>query len=314
MPSGEVSITAAQQLTLGNGAGINVAGVLPVNAPYGSDGGSIALNSGGNLSAASAVTLSVAAAEGANAGSIMVTAGGSADIQAQLDGASAAGMRSGSFALQAGSLSNFSALNETLEQSGFHQTRAIEVGSGDLDLAAGSSITAQNVVLTADNGAVMIAGIINASGTGGGGSIALSARNGLSLASTGQLQANGLSGSAGGTIELASTAGEVQLDPAAQIGAAGSNNSGTLLVRAPQSAGGTDVNIASLPADLTHVGTVVLEPMLEEAVGSTPTSAQFQSIESAVAGHMAAASPPILSRLGVGANTPNVVVAARMWI
>ena len=307
MPSGEVSITAAQQLTLAGGAGINVAGVLPVNAPYGSDGGRIALVSGGDLSVASGATLSVAAAAGANAGSITATAGGGADIQAQFNGASGAGMRSGSFTLQAGSLSDFGTLNQALEQSGFHDTRAIEVGSGDLDLAAGSSITAQNVVLTADSGAVTIAGTINASGTGGGGSIVLSAHNDVSLASTGQLQANGLSGTAGGTIELASTAGAVQLDPASHIGALGSNDSGTLLVRAPQSAGGTDINIASLPTDLTHVGIVVLEPMLEEAIDSTPTSAQLQSIESSVAGYMAAASPNILSRLGV-ASTPNVVL------
>lgn len=192
MPSGELSLNATQQLAMSDGAGVEVAGVQPANAPHGSDGGIISLNSGGSLSAASGVLLSVAAGFGAAAGSISVAAGGAADFEAQLDGAALAGMRSGSFALRAGSIPNFSSLNNALEQSGFHAARSIEVGSGDLDLAAGSSITAQNVVLTADTGGVTVAGTIDASSESSGGSISLSAHNGLTLTSTANLAANGI--------------------------------------------------------------------------------------------------------------------------
>jgi filamentous hemagglutinin len=307
MPSGEVAVNAAQQLTLESGAIVKVAGVMPANAPYGSDGGTIALNSGGNLSVAPTASLSVAAGSGANAGSISVTATGTADIEGQLEGSSGAGMRSGSFTLVAGSLTNFTGLNDVLEQSGFHDTRSIEVGTGDLDLAAGSSITALNVVLTADSGNVVIGGTIDASSAAGGGSIVLSASNELAVSSGGQLRANGTGAAAGGTIELASTMGSVQIDPATDIEATGAAGSGTLLVRAPQSSTGNDVNILSLPASLTAIGTVVLEPMISETLAAAPTASQFQSIESSVASFMSTAGPTMLAGLGV-AGTPNVVV------
>lgn len=308
MPSGEVYFNAGQQLTLANGSGVNVAGSNPANAVHGSDGGSITLDAGGNVSVASGVNLSVAAGAGADAGSISVVAGGAADIAGQLDGAAQAGNRSGSFSLQAGSLTNFAALNDALEDSGFHQSRSIEVGSGDLDLSVGSAITAQNVVLTADSGGISIAGNIDASGTPGGGSISLAAHGNLSLTSTASLSADAVGGTgAGGQIELASVAGNVQFDPATQITAAGAGNSGTLVVRAPRSASGNDVNILSLPTDLSGVGSVALEPIIPESLGAVATAANFAGIESNLAGYMASAQSTIASRLDVAAN-PNVVI------
>ena len=304
MPSGEVYLTAAQQLAVGAGAAIQVAGVQPANAAHGSDGGYINLNAGGNLSVAGNTLLSVDAGPGANAGAIAVFAAGTSDIEGQLSGRSAASMRSGSFTLQAGSLANFASLNDTLEQSGFHGTRSIEVGSGDLVLGAGSRITAQSVALTADAGAITIAGGINASGAAAGG-IMLSAHDDLTAGATATLAAGSVGASGSGQIELASIAGVVQLDPAARVSAGGGGNSGTLLVRAP--ALGGDVGIASLPGDLSHVGTVILEPILSATLGASPTGADFTAIESTLATYMSAASPTLLSRLGLTAAN-NVVL------
>jgi filamentous hemagglutinin len=308
MPSGEAYFNAGQQLVLAGGAGIDVAGINPVNAAHGSDGGSISLNAGGSVSVSSGVNLSVAAGAGADAGSISVVAGGSAALAGQLDGGAQTGNMSGSFSLQAGSLLNFSALNDLLESSGFHQLRSIEVGSGDLDLAAGSSITAQNVVLTADSGAITIAGNIDATDTSGGGSITVAAHGNLTVNASGSLSANGTdAGSLGGQIELTSVAGNVQFDPASQVAATGTGSSGTLLVRAPRSATGNDVNILSLPSDLTDVGSVVLEPIISQTISAAPTAANFASIESNLATYMSSAQGAITSRLDV-ADASNVVV------
>jgi len=250
----------------------------------------------------------VAAGSGADAGSISVFAAGMADVEAQLNGSAQAGMRSGSFTLQAGSIPNFAGLNNALEQSGFHDLRSIDVGSGNLDLAAGSSITAQSVVLTADTGSISVAGTIDASSASGGGNIALSARNDLSLASTGILAANGIgTGISGGQIELASTAGSVNLDAASQVSASGAGDSGTLLVRAPQTTMGSGVDIAGVPANLTQVGSVLIEPMIAETLGSAPTTAQFTAIESTIASYMTSARPTILNDLGLS-SASNVVV------
>ncbi|MBS0379233.1 MAG: filamentous hemagglutinin family protein [Proteobacteria bacterium] len=308
MPSGELSLVATQSLALNKGAGIQLSGLTPLNAFTGADGGTVLLSSGGNVTVAGGTSLAVAGGQGANSGSVHVLATGTADIEGQLTGSASGGTGSGSFYLQAGSLNNFAGLNQVLEQSGFHGTRSFEVGSGDLDLAQGTRITAQNVALTADAGAVSVAGTIDVSGTSGGGSIVLSAHNDVTLTSTGQLLAYSTTASArGGSIELASTAGSVALDPAAQVAANGASGSGTLLIRAPQASGGTDVSITSLPTDLSRVGTVILEPTISESLGTAPATTDFQSIESAVASYMTAASPGILSRLGV-ASAPNVVL------
>ncbi len=307
MPSGEVSLNATQQMTLGKGAGIDVAGVQPVNAPHGSDGGAIILTAGGTLSAANGVALSVAAGTGANAGSISVSTGGAADLEANFSGAAASGMRSGSFALQAGSLANFGALNDALEHAGFHGTRSIDIASGDIDLAAGAGITAQNIALTADNGSITVAGNIDASSAAGGGNVNLSARGNVSVAATGSLSANGLGGTTGGEIELASVGGTVQLDPAARVAANGSAQSGSLLVRAPQLSGSSAVAIVSLPSDLSKVGSVALEPIVSSTIGAAPTAADFAGIEATLQSYMAAAQPNIVGRLGVQ-SASNVVV------
>jgi filamentous hemagglutinin len=308
MPSGAASFNAGQQLVLASGAGVNVAGINPVNAAHGSDGGSINFSSGGGIAISDGVNLSVAAGVGADAGSISVVAAGSASVAAQVDGTAGTGNSSGSFTLQAGSLQNFAALNDSLESSGFHQLRSIEVASGDLDLSAGASITAQNVALTADSGAIAIAGTIDASSTSGGGSISVAAHGALTLNSTAGLVANGLgAGSQGGQIELASVAGNIQFDPASHIAAAGAGNSGMLLVRAPRSASGNDVDILSLPSDLAHIGSVVLEPIVSATIGSAPTASNFNSIEANLAAYMSSAQGGIATRLGTAA-APNVVL------
>jgi hypothetical protein len=130
----------------------------------------------------------------------------------------------------------------------------------------------------------------------------------VTLAATATLAANGVgSGIAGGQIELATTAGSVQIDPTAQVAANGAAGSGTLLVRAPLTPSGSNVDITSLPADLSQVGLVILEPMIAATLDSAPTAAQFAAIESTLASDMSAARSNILSTLGV-ATLSNVVV------
>jgi filamentous hemagglutinin family protein len=306
MPSGEVSLQAAQQLQLTSAASLMLAGLEPANATHGSDGGALTLTSGADLSVASGVSINVAAAPGANAGSIAIVAGGIADFEASAIGSGFPGLRPASFSLQAQSIPNFASLNDALESGGFHGTRAIRVGSGDLNLAAGAKISAQDVELTADQGSINIAGAIDISNGTDVGQILLSARNDVVLTSSAVLGANATAGGvAGGVIELSSTTGSVRLDSNAQVAASGAGQ-GVLLVRAPVSPSGTDVNITSLPSDLTHVDTVVLEPIITTSLSTTPSTSELNQIGASLSSFMAAASPVITARLGGGAS--NVVV------
>ena len=76
----------------------------------------------------------------------------------------------------------------TTQAVGFDNAVQIRTGAGDLALAAGHSLAARTIGLTADAGAITIAGTLDASGVNGG-DIALFGENGVTLASTGRLAA-----------------------------------------------------------------------------------------------------------------------------
>lgn len=298
MPSGEVTLTAATQLTLQSGASINVAGILPAFAlgSHGSPGGSIALQSSGGLSVSSDSQLNVSGAIGADAGAITVSAAGAANVAGGLTGASAAPNAGGAFTLLAGSLADFNSLNQRLEQGGFTSARDVRVNTGDLELASGSTITAGQVELTADTGSVIINGTINSAGSTGRGFIELSAGNDVLVA--GQLNANaGDAAGRGGSIQLSSMTGEVNLAAGSTVAASGINSTGQLLIRAPATASGTDIQL-NISTDLSKVDSVAIEPIWTETLSSgTPAQADIGVIMSDAANFMAAVSPNLIARI-----------------
>ncbi|HVN44296.1 MAG TPA: filamentous hemagglutinin family protein [Steroidobacteraceae bacterium] len=306
MPSGNVSLSAAAQLTLSSGAVIDVAGVTPAYAAgtHGSPGGSVLLqatgtaSAPGNITMASGASISVAGAPGADAGRVDVAATGNANLAGQFSGASDANDLGGSFALQAGSLTGFGALNQALEQGAFDEQRDFRVGQGDLDLAAGSTITARHVTLSADTGSVQIDGTIDASASGERGSISLNGGQNVVVSGTGQLVANGADAmSRGGSIQLLARNGEIDLQSGSVLAASGVNGSGQLIIRAPEQAAANDISL-SVATGLSKIDSVLVEPILVTPLG-TATLAQtdVDAIMSNAAAFMAAATPVILGRL-----------------
>jgi filamentous hemagglutinin family protein len=298
MPSGEVSLTAGAALTLQSGATIDVAGIMPVvaNGSHGSPGGSIALQSGGSLQLNANTLLDVAGATGADAGTISVSSSGAAQLSGTLTGSSGAANTGGTFSLVAGTLSDFGALTQSLAKGGFRAEQDIRVNSGDLTLDAGSSITAQQVELTADTGSITVDGSINATSTGMRGVIELSAGNNIEVA--GQLIANaGDATSRGGYIQLATVTGDVDLAAGSTVAASGSNATGQLLIRAPGAASGTDVNL-NIATDLSKVDSVVIEPIWSEALANAaPAQSDIAGIMGDAANFMNAVTPGLLARL-----------------
>jgi filamentous hemagglutinin len=298
MPSGAVTLTAATQLTLQSGASINVAGIVPVFAlgSHGSPGGSIALQSSGGLSMSSDSQLNVSGALGADAGGIIVSAGGAANVAGGLFGAGAPPNAGGTFSLLAGSLVDFNSLNQRLEQGGFTTARDFRVNTGDLTLASGSAITAGQVELTADTGSVIINGTVNGTSSTGRGLIELSAGDDVLVA--GQLIANGSDAAGrGGSIQLSSVTGGVTLAAGSTVAASGVNGTGQLLIRAPAAASGTDIQL-NISTDLSKVDSVVIEPVWSEALASAaPAQADIGAIMSDAANFMAAVSPNLTARI-----------------
>jgi filamentous hemagglutinin family protein len=136
--------------------------------------------------------------EGGDSGRLEVRAADGAALLAgtlkgQKGGNGAAG---GEFLLDAGSVSDLSALAGKLATSGFDAAVSVRARGGDMTLTEGTTLKAHEVKLATDNGNLAVAGTIDASGAKGG-SIELWANRGatentgkLTLDKTAQLDAN----------------------------------------------------------------------------------------------------------------------------
>jgi len=97
-------------------------------------------------------------------------------------------LRNGSIDVRAGTLGDFAALNTRLTQGGVTESRGFVIKTGDLTI--GNEVVARHVSISADGGDLTVNGTIDASGYRPG-SIRLSARDDLTLASTTVLDASG---------------------------------------------------------------------------------------------------------------------------
>ena len=291
VPGGRISLTAAadpnaptnaggsaasSDITLASTAVINANGIT-VSAgdqTIGAAGGIVDITAAGNLTLSPGAAISVSgAASGpgatdAPAGYLSLTGGGAVTLGATLTGSAASDAIGGNFWLDAGQLvGGLPALANTLTAGGFNNLIDIRVRSGDLDSAAGTTLTANQITLTADTGVIDIAGTLNAPSAGLRGSIGLFAGNGVTL--SGSLLANGTgsasggSAGSGGEIELSTVSGWINLETGSTISATGATADlgGSLLLRAPAVVNTGDVNITSIGSTVS-LQQITIEPVL----------------------------------------------------
>lgn len=224
LPSGQFAAQAtAGDLIVANGASIKVASVPVAFDKFTKHtlGGSVTLQAdAGNVYTETGSTINVSGGAGGDAGTLKVAAtSGSVAVGGTLDGQAVAGQQAGSFVLDTGTLDDFSALNTRLNEGGFIASRDMRVRSGDVAIAAGDTVLAQQFVLSADGGKVDVAGTADASGSNGG-SIEIYAKHGLTLKAGGKLLARGEGDSlamgdgkgAGGSVVLSSDSGTVSAE------------------------------------------------------------------------------------------------------
>ena len=299
-PSGAVTLSAANDMVLANGASVDVAGreVTAAGRQVGSGGGAIRLLSGAGVSAAAGSSLLLDGAGESDAGRLSVEAGGSASLLGTVSAKAADAASGGRFDLQAASLDDFSALNDTLEQAGFNALRSVHVASGDLNLGAGDRLTAHTVELITDGGAVNVAGTVTTAASGdGAGAIRLYGHTGVSLAAGGVLNADAAGGAVhGGTIELGTDAGSINLVAGSVVSASGDASDGRLLLRAPAVNG--DMSVASIGSTISGVKEIDLFPVIRFDVSNAPTSGELDDIKSTVGSFVDANAAAILGRLG----------------
>ncbi len=175
----------------------------------------------------------------------------------------------GSFSLDVAALPTTAALSSLLTEASLTRSQSIRVRTGDV-LLDGTAV-ARNFDLSTDAGAIRVTGQVDASGENGG-RISLQASGDLTLADGSLLDASGEAFShagKGGAISLETRTGTLDLQAGSQIDlrVAGSSASapalglftGTLHLRAPQLASGTDLQVNPLGSEILGASSICVE-------------------------------------------------------
>lgn len=210
LPSGKLTLNATNDLTLTDGALIDVAGraiVFNDLTKYSSGGEVILQSRNGNIlqSAGSRIDLSARNNRAGQLSAVALgSAGGMVDLQGSILGSSSGDYDAGGtympylageVEIQAqrlggnGHLSEqFAALNQRLNQGEVFGSRSFQLKQGDLVI--GNDLKASNITVSLDNGSLWVNGTVDASGERVG-NISLSAKNALTLGSGALLDAHG---------------------------------------------------------------------------------------------------------------------------
>ncbi|WP_245476385.1 hypothetical protein [Bradyrhizobium sp. Leo170] len=210
LPSGKLTLSATNDITLTDAARIDMAGRTIVfnDIAKSSWGGDIILeSSNGNIRQAAGSSIDLSAkfnAAGTLSAVALNAAAGTVDLQGSILGGSSGYFDAGGTDMPykaasveiraqhlggAGSLSDqFAALNQRLNAGQVLGGRSFQLKQGDLVI--GDGLQAGNVDVSLDNGQLTVIGTVDASGARVG-SIYLAARNGLTLAGGAVLDAHG---------------------------------------------------------------------------------------------------------------------------
>jgi filamentous hemagglutinin family protein len=329
IPSGVVELNSSGTLHLASTASVSAAGTAlqAVNRTAYSPGGLVQLAAAGNMSLDEGSSISIAGSSKAPAGTLNLDdQGGTLTVAGAIEGAAPSGSAGGTLNVDAGALAGgLMTLVANAGLRGFDQAVNVRVQNGDLDLASGGAITANSITLTADSGAVDIAGVLSAPSAAQRGLIDLSGGSGVTLASTGQLHADG-SGSAGrgGEIDLSSvmsscagdtctSTGSITLMSGSVVTAYGAAQMGELVLRAPALIASNDVAInagqSGIGANVSQAGQVIIEPVMVSATSSATIASDLGNAAGAAAGFLSAAAPAIAARLTASSDTPVAVQA-----
>ncbi|WP_266157144.1 filamentous haemagglutinin family protein [Dyella silvatica] len=290
--AGNLSLRATSgDLELASGSQLSTAGVNKTfqdvttyaaggNLSLTADQGSVNIRPGSAIGFAGA-------AQGGDAGSLTISAKGNVLLGGRLDGHALSGYRSGYFTLNSGNAVDLNSIAGIAQGAGITGMIQVASGAGDLSLAAGNTLRAQKVFLTAtavdaSQGHVLIAGRIDASADAGS-HIELYGRNGVdvegSLIATSGIPAQrggdvvlGTGGTSDGSLNTAygyqnvqaANAGYIHLGSNAHIDVSGGSSDasgGSVSLRAPLLSNG-DVPITIDGGNQTIVGArvVTVEP------------------------------------------------------
>lgn len=281
LPSGSLSVRSTSgDLTVGGSLLARGASQRFFDVTRFTDAGQISLTAdSGNVTLAAGSSVDVSAQSGGgHAGSLTISApNGSLTTGGGLAGKGGTGGLNGTVALDLLSLPSTKALGLTLAEAHLTQAQAIRVRSGNV--AVDGTLTARKIQLSVDQGSITVTGTINASGATGG-SISLASRGDLNLengslltvkgdsfdnAGKGGLvtleagtQRNGAVGSGSVNLKTGSTI-DLSVNSKVAESASLGRYSGKLHLRAPQNAGGTDLQVGAINGTLIGPSSILVE-------------------------------------------------------
>lgn len=226
--AGNLIVSAAGDVLLGSEAILSAAGVRQdfdgtlVAAPA----GDIVLESEAGSVIAQAGSLIDVSGAGGVAGSLAITASaGQVELAGSVSGTAGIASDSGRVSIDGANLGNLTALNATLAAGGFDAARSFrQRGSGDLRVEAGQTVRGEQVVLTADQGRVIVDGAIDADSAARG-RVTLSGRDGIEIAGVVSARSGSDEGR-GGIVRLHADEGGIVIGATGVI-AAGNESTGT---------------------------------------------------------------------------------------
>ncbi len=242
-PAGKVNLHSANgNIDIKAAAGLKSAAVINLSG---------ARNVADGNNGSDAGTLSVEAANG------VLAAGGN------LQASAAPGKRQGAFELDVKSLGNYSELNQSLATGGFTQSFDGHIRTGNVLVASTDIVNAHQYKLSADRGAITIAGTINGGGAIGG-QIELHAKDGVTLNDGAILRADATgTGEKGGKVMLNAATGALDLQTGSNIKVGGGANgeAGEVLLRTSRTGvgAGSGVAVTGLNSDIQGAHGTVLE-------------------------------------------------------
>jgi len=245
LASGELALTSlgtqGEDLILGANAAVDVAGraVNFDDTSVASDGGKIQLSSvTGNvvLNENSKLNISgVAGENGSDAGALTVQAlAGDVDLKGTINAASGSENQGASLDVAVKVINDFAKLVEQVAAGNFTQAFVLRASSGDITLTNQQTLKARELTLTADNGSITVAGVLDASSvTENGGQIQLNAKGDVNLQNAARLTAASTQGK-GGDVFIGTTAGVINVVQGAKINVSGNTDGGSVTLRAPR--------------------------------------------------------------------------------
>jgi len=264
LPAGEITASAGTgSVQVTAGTLLNLAGQSKVFAgeTVASAGGALNLASGGgsiSVDPSAVINVSSGGASAPGGAVSLLAPNGQVDLAGTVHGAGAGGAPGASLTVDAQSL-DFAQLLSAGQSGGFTGAWDVRLrGAGDLAVASGQQLRATGVRLTADQGSINVAGLIDTSSANGG-SITLAA--GQNVEVSGTLTATALErADRGGSVTLETTNGGVFLDTGSTLnvggGAGAGAGTGTVYIRASVSQVDTLLNADPTTHEIRLDGTI----------------------------------------------------------